>query len=134
MLVDAAKHLGLPIMHRKPCNRAFSQGKHVAPLLGYARINELVLPLSALSANQNGLATLHAVQGRGSSCITSTLCPESCRPNFRNSAAMFLRFSFFFFRFGLPAFCLAKNTLVKAIPGGAHIQIQAASEARALAG
>jgi hypothetical protein len=65
MLVDAAKHLGLPIMHRKPCNRAFSQGKHVAPLLDYARINELVLPLSALSANQNGLATLHAVQGRG---------------------------------------------------------------------
>jgi hypothetical protein len=44
MPVDAAKHLGLPIML---CSRRFSQGKYVAPLLAYAGIAELVLPLCA---------------------------------------------------------------------------------------
>lgn len=77
MLVDAAKHLGLPIMHRKPCNRAFSQGKHVAPLLDYARINELVLPLSALSANQNGLATPSRRAGQGGAHALPVRCAQS---------------------------------------------------------
>ena len=49
MLVDDAKHLGLPIML---CSRRFSQGKQVAPLLAYAGISELVLPLSALLATK----------------------------------------------------------------------------------
>src|SRR5271170_5349291 len=60
-------------------SRIFSQGKPVAPLLVHAGFNKLVLLFLRFSGNQNGLATLHAVQAEGSSCITSTLCPEPCR-------------------------------------------------------
>jgi hypothetical protein len=95
MLVDAAKHLGLPIMHRKPMqSERLVRGSLSHHLLANAGITELVLLFCAFSANQNGLKPLFTpcrAEGKGS-CITSTLCPEPCRQvlpsTLKNAASM----------------------------------------------
>lgn len=98
MLVDAAKHLGLPIMQ---CSRRFSQGKPVAPFASPCRDQQACSAFSALFGKLERFSYFHAVQGRRkSSCITSTLCPEPCR---QVLPSMFLG-GFFVFWFGIPAF------------------------------
>jgi hypothetical protein len=96
----------------------------------------LFCPCALLAKLKRLSRPFHAVQGRGELMhYQYVLCPEPCRPTFRNAAAMFLCSFAFFWESGLSAFCLAKNTLIKIILGAAHISNPCPlPEARALAG
>src|SRR5271163_4025115 len=105
------------------CSRGFSQGKPVAPLIAHAGFNKLCSAFSALSENQNSLATLHAVQGRGKLMhyqhVVPGAVPTGLPSTFGKAASMFfwfLGYQLFYLAKRIPVKTLSESPIFKSMP------------------